>query len=100
MNLTVRQSANPGAATSSAGLAAELNGDLDDMAADSTMSDLVEGGRWEAVEMAGHAVAVRDAGEGGWTTAVRKDGQAAVESSSTPPRGRRGSRWRRPLWTD
>ncbi len=79
VNLTLRQSVRAGAAGSSAELADELNDDLDAMAADSSMADLVEGGRWEALEIAGHAAAVRDAGEGGWTVAARKDGRRAVE---------------------
>ncbi len=79
VNLTVRQSRNAGQAGTSAALTAELNQDLDDMAADSTTADLVEGGRWEALELTGHAAAVRDAGEAGWTTAVRKDGMRRVE---------------------
>ncbi len=79
VNLTVRQSKNAGQAGTSTELTAELNQDLDDMAADTSMADLVEGGRWEALELTGHAAAIRDAGEGGWTTAVRKDGMRRVE---------------------
>lgn len=79
VNLTVRQSTNPGQATTSATLAADLNEDIDDMAESETMADLVEGGRWQPLEMEGHAAAVRDAGEAGWTTVVREEGHAAVE---------------------
>jgi hypothetical protein len=85
VNLTVRQSARAGEAGTSMDLVADLNKDLDDLAADSTTADLVEGGRWEALDIQGHAAAVRDAGEGGWTVAVRKDGRRAVEVMINAP---------------
>lgn len=77
VNITVRQSAQPGQKSTSAELAARLNQDLD-TAADSAMPD-IEGGGWQPLEMAGHAAAVRDAGEGGWTTVVRKNALGSVE---------------------
>lgn len=79
VNLTVRQSAGSGPAVDSDALAAELNESIDDMEDSESMSDLVEGGRWQPLDMPGHAAAVRDAGEGGWTVAVRKGGRSAVE---------------------
>lgn len=76
VNLTVRQSGSWGPPTTSAALAARLNEDLDD--ADPDTAGLIEGGRWSALSLDGHAAALRDAGEGGWTATVEKDAQDAV----------------------
>ncbi len=85
VNLTVRQTSNAGQATTSAELAADLNQDIEDMAESESMADLVEGGRWQPLDMEGHAAAVRDAGEGGWTTVVRREGHSAVEVMINAP---------------
>ena len=79
VNLTVRQSDSSRPAIDSEALAAELNEAIDDMEQSESMDDLVEGGRWMPIEMAGHAAAVRDTGEGGWTVAVKKGGSSSVE---------------------
>jgi hypothetical protein len=88
VNLTVRQGESSRPAIDSEALAAELNEAIDDMEESESMNDLVEGGRWLPLDMAGHAAAVRDAGEGGWTVAVKKGGRTSVEVLlNAPSRG-------------